>query len=122
VARVLREDVSRSAPAYFKSMLGGMSNLRGFEAARFVGDTLVAGSLEIRSPITSPVSVGKFGIRIFADAGTVYDKGQRYEDQTLKQGFGGGLFVTAAIFHLNLDVAHGKGAGTRVHIGGGFSF
>ena len=122
VARVLREDNSRSAPPYFKSMLGGMANLRGFEAARFVGDTLVAGSLELRSPVTSPVSVGKFGVRIFADAGTVYDKGAHYRDQTLKQGYGAGLFMTAALFHLNLDVAHGKGAGTRLHLGGGFSF
>jgi hypothetical protein len=30
--------------------------------------------------------------------------------------------MTAAVFHLNLDVAHGKGARTRVHFSGGFSF
>lgn len=122
VARVVREDVSKSAPPYFKSMLGGMSNLRGFHAGTFIGDTLVAGTLELRAPLSSPVDIGKVGFRVFADAGTVYDKGQRYKDQTLKQGYGGGLFLTAAIFHLNLDVAHGKGAGTRVHLGGGFSF
>ena len=122
VARVLREDISASAPPYFKAMLGGMSNLRGFEAGQFIGDTVVAGTVEIRTPITSPVSVGKVGIRAFVDAGTAYDKGQRYKDQTLKQGYGAGLFFTAAIFHMNLDVAHGKGAGTRVHFGGGFSF
>jgi outer membrane protein assembly factor BamA len=122
VARVVREDISASAPPYFKAMLGGMSNLRGFEAGQFVGDTLVAGTVEVRTPITSPVNVGKLGIRAFMDAGTVYDKGQRYRDQTLKQGYGAGLFFTAAIFHMNLDVAHGKGAGTRVHFGGGFSF
>ncbi len=122
VARVTREDATKSPPLYFKSLLGGMSNLRGFETASFAGDTLVAGTVEIRSPITSPISVGKVGIRVFADAGTVYDKGQRYKDQTLKQGYGAGLFFTAAVFHLNLDVAHGKGAGTRVHVGGGFSF
>jgi outer membrane protein assembly factor BamA len=122
MARILREDASSSAPGYFKSLLGGMSNLRGFETASFAGDTLVAGTVEIRSPFTSPVSIGKFGLRVFADAGTVYDKGQRYKDHTLKQGYGAGLFVTAAVFHLNLDVAHGKGAGTRVHFGGGISF
>jgi outer membrane protein assembly factor BamA len=122
VARVLREDSSKTAPLYFKSMLGGMSNLRGFHAGTFIGDTLVAGTLELRAPLSSPVDIGKVGFRVFADAGTVYDKGQRYKDQTLKQGYGGGLFLTAAVFHLNLDVAHGKGAGTRVHLGGGFSF
>lgn len=122
VARAVREDASQAQPLYFKSMLGGMSNLRGFETASFAGDTLVAGTVELRSPISSPVSAGKLGVRIFADAGTVYDKGQRYKDQTLKRGYGAGLFITAAVFHLNLDVAHGKGAGTRVHFGGGFSF
>jgi outer membrane protein assembly factor BamA len=122
MARILREDATASTPGYFKSLLGGMSNLRGFETASFAGDMLVAGTIEMRSPLTSPVSIGKFGIRVFADAGTVYDKGQRYADQTLKQGYGAGLFVTAAVFHLKLDVAHGKGAGTRVHFGGGISF
>jgi outer membrane protein assembly factor BamA len=122
MARVVREDASTSAPAYFKSLLGGQSNLRGFETASFSGDTLVAGTVELRSPLGSPLNLAKLGIRVFADAGTVYDKGQRYKDQTLKQGYGAGLFLTAAIFHLNLDVAHGKGAGTRVHFGGGISF
>ncbi len=120
--RVVREDASERMSPYFKSMLGGTENLRGFRAGEFVGDTLVAGSVELRTPFTSPIEVAKTGIRIFADAGTVYDKGQRYTDQTLKQGFGAGLFLSAPVFILNLDVAHGKGSGTRVYFGGGFSF
>lgn len=120
--RAVREDASESLSPYFKSMLGGTANLRGFHAAEFVGDTLVAGSVELRAPFTSPVEVAKTGLRIFADAGTVYNKGQRYEDQTLKRGFGAGLFLSAPVFILNLDVAHGKGSGTRVYFGGGFSF
>jgi len=122
VLRVVREDASEHMSPYFKSMLGGSANLRGFHAAEFVGDTLVAGSAELRIPTSSPVDVGKLGIRFFADAGTVYDKGQRYADQTLKQGFGGGVFLSAPVFILNLDVAHGKGSGTHVYFGGRFSF
>jgi outer membrane protein assembly factor BamA len=122
VARAVREDATETEPLYFKSLLGGMSNLRGFETAAFAGDTLVAGTLELRAPLSSPVKVAKAGLRFFVDAGTVYDKGQRYKDQTLKQGYGAGVFMTAAVFHLNLDVAHGKGTGTRVHFSGGFSF
>jgi len=120
--RAIREDASEQMSPYFKSMLGGTANLRGFHAAEFVGDTLVAGSVELRAPFTSPIEVAKTGLRIFADAGTVYDKGQRYKDQTLKQGFGAGLFLSAPVFILNLDVAHGKGSGTRVYFGGGFAF
>jgi outer membrane protein assembly factor BamA len=120
--RVVREDASEHMSPYFKSMLGGSANLRGFHAAEFVGDTLVAGSAELRIPTSSPIDVGKLGIRFFADAGTVYDKGQRYADQTLKQGFGGGVFLSAPVFILNLDIAHGKGSGTHVYFGGRFSF
>jgi outer membrane protein assembly factor BamA len=122
VARIVREDASESMSPYFKSLLGGTSNLRGFHAAEFVGDTLVAGTLELRAPLSSPLSFGKVGVRVFADTGTVYDKGQRYKDQTLKEGYGGGVFLTAPVFHLNLDVAHGKGGSTHVYFGGGFSF
>ena len=120
--RVIREDASERMAPYFKSMLGGTESLRGFHAAEFVGDTLVAGSVELRAPLSSPIDVGKVGARIFADVGTVYDKGQRYKDQTLKQGFGGGLFLSAPLFILNLDVAHGKGSGTHVYFGGRLSF
>jgi len=120
--RVVREDATESLSPYFKSMLGGTENLRGFDAAAFVGDTLVAGRAELRVPTSSPIDVAKLGIKVFADAGTVYDKGQRYRDQTLKQGFGAGVFLSAPVFILNLDVAHGKGSGTHVYFGGGFSF
>src|SRR6185436_8796982 len=67
VARVLREDVNKPAPQYLRSLLGGWSNLRGFEAGFDTGDTLVAGSLEWRTPISSPLSVGKLGLSVFAD-------------------------------------------------------
>lgn len=120
--RLVREDASERMSWYFKSILGGTQNLRGFRAAEFVGDTLVAGSVELRAPFTSPIDVAKTGFRIFVDAGTVYDKGQRYKDQTLKQGFGAGLFLSAPVFILNLDVAHGQGSRTHVYFGGRFSF
>ena len=58
----------------------------------------------------------------FVDAGTVYDKGQRLADQTLKKGVGGSLWMSAAFLRLNIAVAHGLGATTRVHVGGSLSF
>ena len=75
VVRALREDSDRPLPANFKPLLGGMSNLRGFEAGHAIGDTLVAGSAELRMPLTSPLNVGKLGVSAFVDVGTVYDKG-----------------------------------------------
>ena len=105
-----------------KSLLGGWSSLRGFKAGSFVGDTMVTGSIELRIPLTTPLSVGKLGVSVFADTGTAYEKGQRFRDQTLRTGIGGSVWFTAAAFRMGLSVAHGRGADTRVNFGGGLTF
>jgi outer membrane protein assembly factor BamA len=120
--RAVREDANRPLPPYLKSMLGGWSNLRGFRAGSFVGDTLVAESAELRVPLTSPLHIAKVGVGVFADAGVTYDHGQRYGDQPVRQGVGGSLWVAATVFHLEVSVAHGRGASTRVNFGAGLSF
>jgi outer membrane protein assembly factor BamA len=117
VLRALRQDSDVPLPAYLQPMLGGMANLRGFRAGSAIGDTLVAGAAEIRAPLTSPLSIGKLGVSAFMDIGTIYDKGERLSDQHFSRGFGGGIWFSAAFVHLNLLVAHGVGAGTRVHFG-----
>lgn len=114
--------MSRPAPPYFKPILGGASNLRGFRAGTAIGDTLVAGSAELRIPLTSPLRMAKFGTSVFIDVGTTYDKGQRFRDQKLKRGVGGGVWATAALFRISLMVARGIGADTRVHFGAGVTF
>lgn len=120
--RVLREGANGRQPAYLKPLLGGWSNLRGFEAGAFVGDVLVAGSAEVFVPLTSPLSVGLVGISAFVDTGVAYDYGQRLKDQTRHTGVGGSLWMTATAFRLSLSVAHGRGAGTRVNFGLGLTF
>jgi outer membrane protein assembly factor BamA len=122
VLRALREDMSQAAPPYFKSILGGADNLRGFRAGTAVGDTLAAGSAELRIPLSSPLTVAKIGTSVFIDVGTAYDKGQRFRDQHLKRGVGAGVWVTAALFRISLMVAHGIGADTRLHLGAGLTF
>lgn len=122
VLRVLRQDSNVPLPPYLQPLLGGMANLRGFRAGSFAGDTLVSGTAEIRAPLTSPLNIAKAGVSAFIDIGTVYDKGQRLADQRFSKGVGGGVWLTAAFFRLNLVVAHGIGAGTRVHFGTAISF
>lgn len=122
VMRVLREDANRPQPRYLRPLLGGWSNLRGFEAGFKTGDTLVATSLEWRMPISSPLSFGKLGVSVFADWGAAYEKGQRLRDQTLDRGYGAGVWAAFAGLRLGLGVAHGKGAGTRVSFVGGLTF
>jgi outer membrane protein assembly factor BamA len=120
--RGLRTDSSRPLPPYLQPLLGGMANLRGFKAGVAVGDTLVATSAELIVPLTSPLNVGKIGVSVFADQGTVYGKGERFADQTMRQGYGGSVWFAAAFLRLNLAVAHGRGASTRIHFGATASF
>jgi outer membrane protein assembly factor BamA len=122
VGRAVREDASEPLPPYLKSLLGGWSSLRGFAAGSFVGDTMVAGSLELRVPVSSPLSVGKLGVSVFVDSGTAYAKGERFKDQQLRTGIGGSVWITLTAFRMGLSVAHGRGADTRVNFGGGITF
>ena len=122
VGRILREDADRPVPPYLKSLLGGWSNLRGFKAGAFYGDSLMAGSLEVRVPLSPVLSDGKLGVSVFVDAGTAYDKGMRFEDATIRTGGGGSVWVTLLAFRMGLSVAHGRGSGTRVNFGGGLTF
>lgn len=122
VARAYRSGADRTLPLILQPILGGIENLRGFRAGTAVGDTLVAGSLELRVPITSPLNAGKLGLNAFFDAGTVYDRGERLADQRFAKGVGGGVWVSAAFFRLNVAVARGIGSGTRGHFGTTLSF
>jgi outer membrane protein insertion porin family len=122
VMRVLREDANHPQPDYLRSLLGGWSNLRGFEPGFQTGDTLVAGSLEWRMPISSPLSFGKVGVSVFGDWGTVYEKDQRFRDQTLHRDIGISGWMAVAGFRMSVGVAHGIGATTRISFGGGLTF
>ncbi len=120
--RAQREDMSEPAPDFYKSTLGGSRNLRGFRAGYAVGDTLTAGSAELRMPMSSALRVVRVGTSVFFDVGAVYDKGERLADQKMKRGVGGGVWLTAPLFRISLVVARGLGSGTRVHFGAGLTF
>jgi outer membrane protein assembly factor BamA len=122
VGRAYRTASDQPLPPFLQPILGGMENLRGFKAGTAVGDTLVAGSVEVRMPITSPLNIAKLGVSAFADIAAIYDQGARLSDQRFSKGIGGSVWVTAAFFRLNLAVAHGVGGSTRVHFGTSFSY
>jgi hypothetical protein len=62
------------------------------------------------------------GVTVFTDRGTVYKKGERFADQTLKESYGGSVWFAAAFLRLNIAVAHGRGSSTRVQAGGNVTF
>jgi outer membrane protein assembly factor BamA len=120
--RILRIDSDRPLPPYLQPQIGGLATLRGFPAGYAAGDTLVTMSAELIVPLNSPLKIGRFGVTAFTDRGAIYNKGERFSDQTLLEGYGGSVWFAAAFFRLNIAVAHGRGASTRVHVGGNITF
>jgi Omp85 superfamily domain/Surface antigen variable number repeat len=109
-------------PAYEQALLGGASGLRGYHAGYRVGDNLAAASMEVRVPLNSPLDLGRFGVKGFIDYGTVYPYGAKLSDQTFDRGIGGGVFLTATVVSMGLDVAWPESGKPRWHFGLGVSF
>jgi outer membrane protein assembly factor BamA len=103
-------------------LLGGSSTLRGYRAGHAAGDGLALVSAEARVPLTSPLSVGRLGIKAFIDAGTTWDAGTRLRDRRFERGIGGGVFFGATIVTANVDVAWPEAGKPRVHAAMGVQF
>jgi outer membrane protein assembly factor BamA len=114
-----------SLPRYEQALLGGTATLRGYDVGYRAGDNLAMVSAELRVPLTSPLMMGKFGVKGFVDVGTVYPSGARLADQVFDRGAGGGVFMSWAVLRMGLDVAWPIGAATkkpRWHFGLGVTF
>lgn len=110
-------------PIYEHPLLGGAANLRGYEAGYKAGDNLFATSVELRVPVTSPLSVGRFGVKAFVDWGTVYGAGEKLRDQHLDdRGIGGGAYLQLTLLSISLDVARSRAGDVRYHFGLGVTF
>lgn len=120
--RVYRDAASMPVPAYLKVLRGRDGTLRGYRAGTVAGDSTAAGSVELRLPISSPLNIGKFGVRGFVDAATAYDAGESLRRQQFERGVGGGVWFTATVIRLALDVAHGSSGSTRVQLSSGLLF
>jgi hypothetical protein len=70
-------------------------------------------------PLTSPLSVGRFGVTAFADAATTYAAGSAVGRAQFDSGVGGGVFFSATLFTGGVDVARAVGGGWRVHVTAG---
>jgi len=121
-ARVLFEGASAPLPPYEKALLGGGSNLRGWRVGSRVGDRLLAASVELRLPVSSPLSIANAGFRIFYDTAAAYDVGQSWRGARFLRGAGAGVFLTALAANLHLDVGHDFRGSLRLHAGVGVSF
>lgn len=103
--RAFTSQASRPAPVFDTLLLGGTETLRGYEFGYRSSDNIVALSAEVRVPLTSPVHIGRFGVKGFIDAGTVYGARRKLSDQPFDRGIGGGVFFTATVIRAGLDIA-----------------
>ena len=121
----LRAQAARSdalLPAAEQPLLGGGGTLRGYRAGHRAGDSVAAVSAELRVPVNSPLSFGRFGVKAFVDAGTVWNAGQRLTDQAWERGIGGGVYFGATALMLDVDVAWPEHGSPRVHVSFGVTF
>ena len=120
-----RDERDRDAPLpeYEQGLLGGAEPSRLRRRLTSAGDNIAALSAELRIPITSPLSVGRFGIKAFVDAGTVIPIRQQAHRPAFDRGYGGGVYLHLTIVSLSLDVARGQETGDyRFHFGMGVTF
>ena len=92
-------------PLAEQRLLGGSASLRGYPTGHRSGDNVAAGTIEIRQPLSSPLSIGRLGVKAFVDAGIAWSAGGRTGDQQFERGIGGGVYVGGGPFVLDLDVA-----------------
>ncbi len=121
-ARPERDDRSAVADLRAEPARAAPPNLRGYDAGYKAGDNLAAASAELRIPITSPLNVGRFGVKAFVDWGTIYGVGDKLSDQAFERGIGGGAYLHLTIVSISLDVARSDSGNTRFHFGMGVTF
>jgi len=122
MVRAYRGDATDPLPAYERFLFGGTDSVRGFRPGFLTGDSVVTTTAEFQQPFTSPLSFGRMGAKAFIDYGTVYENADRLEHAKFYTGVGGGFFLNAAFFNVNVDVARGLDRGWHVHVMGGLQF
>jgi outer membrane protein assembly factor BamA len=121
-ARAWHVRPSGPLPVYEQPLLGGEGTVRGFEVGHRYGDRLLAGSAELRIPLSTPRRLTRLGIAVFADTATAYAVDQALDAAQWDTGVGAGVFIQAPLVGLRVDVARGLGSGTRVHFSLGTTF
>jgi outer membrane protein assembly factor BamA len=109
-------------PAAEQSLLGGSDSVRGYRTGHRAGDNLAAATIEVRQPLNSPLSVGRFGVKAFVDAGTTWNAGGKLDGQPFDRGIGGGVYFGGGPFMMDLDLAWPRDGSPRAHFGLGVTF
>lgn len=109
-------------PPYEKPFIGGGQTLRGYKPGIFIGDSAALGTVELRQPLTSPLSFARAGLHFFYDTGAVYNDGESLGGARFHHGVGVGVFVRALIIGIRMDVGWDLDGGSRFHIASSMKF
>lgn len=125
--RLETRHVRGDIPYWEMSTLGGENNLRGYPLNRFMGNTSIAYTLELRTWFLKFPQLYnlKFGGQLFTDAGRVFTGQDDFNDvfHGYKQtfGFGGAMSVFNPDFILRGEIGFSDEV-TRIYIGIGYLF
>jgi outer membrane protein assembly factor BamA len=119
-AQLIKADGSLPFPE--QSLLGGSGTVRGYRTGHRAGDNIFASSAELRIPLNSPLTFGRFGLKAFVDAGTAWNTGARWDDEPFDRGIGGGVYMGGGPFIIDLDIAKPRTGNVRAHFGMGVTF
>ena len=103
--RAATSQAGKALPPFEQALLGGTATLRGYGFGYRADDNLAMTSAELRVPLTSPLFLGRLGVKAFVDAGAVYPHGAQLGDQVFDSSAGGGVFMSWAVVRLGLDAA-----------------
>ena len=121
-ARVTARTSNAPLPPAEQVLLGGSDTLRGYRAGVEAGDNVATASLELRAPVNSPLSVGRFGLKAFVDFGTTWNYGEHLQDQRIHRGIGGGIYFGGGPVIGDLAVAWPRSGDPRIHFALGLTF
>jgi outer membrane protein assembly factor BamA len=119
-ARTVRADTP--LPPSEQTLLGGGDSLRGYRAGYLAADGIAVTSAEVRVPFTSPLTIGRFGAKLFTDVATTWPAGTSLTTRRFDQGNGGGIYFGAAVFTASADIAFPRHGSPRWHFGLGIAF
>ena len=110
-------------PVYEQALLGGDATLRGFKLGYRSGDRLLAGSAEIRVPLSTPRRFTRHGPgRSSPIPGRSTVLANRWTAPRGTPASAPASSCRAPLLGLRVDVARGLGSGTRVHFTLGTTF
>ena len=113
---------SSALPPSEQYLLGGTDTLRGYDAGAQAGDNMATVSTELRIPLVSPTSFGRFGLKGFVDGGTTWAHESTFSNADWQRGIGGGVYFGAGPVLLDLAAAWAEDGSARVNFGLGVSF